>query len=102
MRFCIFLFRSIVSLIALFISTQLRAQEFSDLVSGYDHLLAINKQWINYPEAAPKKEVRFNSDTERIQFHLTAVLKSLKANTPYQISKDSKKKRSALIKELQS
>jgi len=47
--------------------------------NAFHHLYEINKQWEKHPELAPIDKVSFQTDNERIRFHLLSVIGILKS-----------------------
>jgi hypothetical protein len=54
------------------------ALDYSTASHSFDHLTEINKEWKKYSESCPNSVVSFNSDTDRIKFHLTLVTEYLR------------------------
>lgn len=48
---------------------------------SYDHLMEINKNWQHWKTPINSEKVAFNSDRERIQYHLFNVIELLEKNT---------------------
>ena len=77
------------------------AQHYTSLNKAYDHLHCVNKEWAKHGDAVPGKDVQFNSDTDRIHFHLKTVIDYLSKNTPDNLSVEVQQKRLALLQSLE-
>ncbi|MCG8331348.1 MAG: T9SS type A sorting domain-containing protein [Chitinophagales bacterium] len=79
----------------------INAQHYTSLNTAYGHLHCVNKEWAKHSDAVPDKDVQFNSDTDRIHFHLKTVIDYLSKNTPDNLSVEIKQKRLALLQSLE-
>lgn len=59
-------------------SLQVNALEPTETASAYEHLCEVNSQWRFHRDAAPKVNVSFRDENERIRFHLQNVVIALK------------------------
>lgn len=84
----------------LLITVGLSAQQPDQKTTAYKHLYEVNQQWQRYQNTSPPQIVHFDSDTERIAFHLNAVIERLKRYKPASIDAQALKKRMALIDSL--
>ncbi|NQY09523.1 MAG: T9SS type A sorting domain-containing protein [Flavobacteriales bacterium] len=82
------------------ISNNLGATEFTEISASYDHLCEINKQWQKHTKPSSNQKINFNTDIDRIQFHLRTVRTYLINNTPEGFSKESLTIRNTLLGEL--
>jgi hypothetical protein len=93
---------SISRLLALIIlvlsSTYSFAYTNADL--SYSHLFEVNKEWAAHKNAAPIKTIRFQSDIERIAFHLNLVEKELRNNAPLGLNEEAFQNRIRLLNAL--
>lgn len=64
------------------------------------HLVEVNNVWANYKNLVPNRTVWFNSDADRIQYHLNATIYLLRTNTPANLSSSQLENRIALLDEL--
>lgn len=64
--------------------------------SASEHLLEVNKEWKNHTSASGSEIVSFNSDTERIRFHLLNVEKLLRSSR-IDLSAEQRKNRMAML-----
>ncbi len=95
--------KSTLSLFALIWTISLNAQQpFADLMPSYEHLYEVNKQWQLHTDANPEEQISFDSDIDRIQYHLFAVEKYLRKNQPKGLAEESLKNRSYLLEQLKA
>ena len=87
-------------ILSIIISTNLSAQHHSTSTLAYAHLYEVNKQWEKHQSESPAYEIQFDSDVDRIQFHLHAVVNYLSKNTPSHFSDKSLQNRFALLNNL--
>lgn len=81
--------------------TSLNAQHYSTSTLTYAHLYEVNQQWEKHQAESPAYEIQFDSDIDRIQFHLSAVAAYLSKNTPpSHFSAQSLQNRFALLETL--
>ena len=92
---------ALLSFCLLFSGTFLFAQAPTVHAPAKDHLLEINAQWAKHIEAAPLESKSFQTDAERIQYHLEVVIKYLANNPPQGLSKEALSKREALLNQLE-
>jgi len=76
------------------------ALEFSTKDTYYNHLYEVNKEWKKHKSICPEGLIKFNSEKDRISFHLKLVCNELVKNTPSFFSKNQIKNRYYLILEL--
>ncbi len=67
----------------------------------YDHMYEINIQWEHHKSDCPDELISFQSDIDRISYHLDRVIADLRANTPEGLSASALKNRIDLLNELQ-
>lgn len=72
----------------------------SEQSTSYNHLMEVNKQWKQFPDASPQNQIQFSSDHERIKYHLQLVSVYLTTRMPDHLSADSKEKRKQLLEAL--
>lgn len=65
--------------------------------TAYEHMLEVNAQWRNYPDAVADISIKFSCDNDRIQYHLQLVEKHLRNHTPQNISASALKNRMQLL-----
>ncbi|MCP4441864.1 MAG: T9SS type A sorting domain-containing protein [Aureispira sp.] len=84
------------------LSTGIEAQSYSENQPAYQHLKEVNKEWKHYKDFSLQKELKFNSEAERIQFHLESVIAYLQNNTPNNLEPTSAQNRKSLLDTLTS
>lgn len=92
----------ILFLACLFLNNTLQAQAPQTLLQAYQHLEEVNAQWQHHLDAAPDQTIQFNTDQERIQYHLELVEQYLRANPPQHLSAEALQQRQELLDVLQS
>jgi hypothetical protein len=65
-----------------------------------NHLINVNKEWINYANLVPCENISFETDIDRIQEHLFLVIKNLK-KTKNNFSAEQNQKRFRLLNDLE-
>ena len=68
--------------------------------SLYEHMVEVNAQWEKFKTACPNKVLSFNSEEERIQMHLSLVVKHLSNYVNPELSAKQLKNRSLLLNAL--
>lgn len=69
---------------------------------AYEHLYEVNIQWQYFKAAAPKEDIHFEHDIDRIAYHLTQVEAYLRNNQPKGISSSALKNRLELLDQLKT
>lgn len=87
-------------LVCLVMLSSLQAQTYVTTQLAYKHLYEVNKEWQYYPQACQETAINFQSEAERIQYHLEAVIAHLKENSTSTFSIEAQKNRQQLLDEL--
>ncbi len=74
---------------------------FQESHSAYSHLMDVNKQWIHYKDQVPTNTKTFDSEKERIQFHLEQVINVLRSKSSLPLPQQTLENRTFLINQLE-
>lgn len=91
-----------LGLLFIMCNSQTKAIDHRSPQPAYTHLYEVNAVWEHFREAAPLLEIQFQSDIERISYHLTLVEQYLRNHCPKSIKGQALKKRLALLDSLQA
>ncbi len=96
------LYSYIILIVFMMISLSLKAHLALEKALAFQHLKEVNKQWVNYCDISPTLEIAFESDVDRIAFHLNHVIANLKTNTSVDLSDRQSENRAQLLNLLQT
>ncbi len=86
--------------LVLILSMHSYAYSPNEFIPASAHLKEVNTQWMKYPSLHSNKSIAFDSDNDRIQYHLQEVIKNLRSSPPKGISRSALLKRTDLIESL--
>lgn len=91
-----------ISWVIMFLCLQnnLIAQHYTQKTSTRQHMTVVNKEWLKHQDLHLPPNISFESDDDRIQFHLNQVIKHLKKTAPLASSSIVQQKRMRLLEEL--
>ena len=87
----------IIALLLLAINISTKALSPNVSKTAHTHLYEVNKEWGLHPTVAPSIEISFQTDVERIAYHLTLVEQHLRNNSPKGLSQSALAKRLSLL-----